>query len=119
MVSEPGMFNMALQTLIRIDHLLQQSNESCIHKSFLQWASTLRAMSLELDPFLDLEDQEELRKKMQNITTVSLNPQAKMNNLELSNCLYNTDIYIRRKLYDCGLLMAKAKDPKLALQRNY
>lgn len=126
---EGAVFNMAIETLKRMDFLLQECNLAASHKYWEIWRDKLRILSREVlsigtnNKSKDNKEEEEI-KTLENETNIFLNLYLKVPTKHrgmsydisnLSKALRNWDFEIRKIMWRRNLLMAGRKDVRDAI----
>jgi hypothetical protein len=116
-----NIFNMSLATLQRIDNILKSLNLYYSSGMYTQIQNTLFCLYKELYPFLNKKEKEEAlglwnevykRKMYKNMEDKKV-----YYSKDLFDYMNNFEFWIRDKLNQKGLLMAKTEQPELALGR--
>lgn len=113
-------FSMSVATLVRIDNLLQGLIESWLNGNVLYIQRILFNLYKELHPFLDKNDKKIGDRKLFNIReSIGYDNNNQTFNIVsgLSAELNDFDFWIRDKLHEKGLLMAKADNPEFAISQ--
>lgn len=110
-------FNMSLATLMRIDSLLTFINKAkVVGTDALRLRCAIEGLYLELYPFLNEQEREEGEKMLREIVAnVRVNENVIEYNTKLFGWIYEFEKWMRNKLNEKGLLMAKKDDPNSAL----
>lgn len=114
---------MSLATLERIDILLKRLSTYTIAHRIAVVKPTIYELYKELYPFIsDKERKEAQQKYVQKIKEMPIKKTSSYDNsytypTDLLMLMEEFDFWIRDKLHEKGLLMAKSDDPTLALGR--
>lgn len=112
-------FNMSLATLSRIDSCLSQLNNPLVTAKVIIHTSIIKSLYMELYPFLDDEEKKEGDDMLKEIYSQYFDDNGEPRvYLRIGGKMAKFEFWIRQKLNDKGLLMAKADDPGLALGRT-
>lgn len=112
-------FNMSLATLARIDSCLSHLNNPLMASRVIIHNSVLKSLYMELYPFLDDDEKKEGDDMLKDIYSQYFEENgAPMVYNVIGRKMAKFEFWIRQKLNDKGLLMAKADDPGLALGRS-
>jgi len=112
-------FNMSLATLSRIDSVLSVLNNPMIIRNVLVNTQMIKGLYMEVYPFLNDSEKEEGDKMLSDIYRQykTINDETRVNKV-IHGKISTMEFWLRQKLNDKGLLMAKAEDPGIALGRG-
>lgn len=110
-------FNMSIATLMRIDKLLSFVNTfRVVRNNPLRICNALEGVFLEVYPFLSKEDKAQGKARLIEINNCFVVEQGELKAYNrVTDLLFKFEFWLREKLEETGLLMAKSDDPSRAL----
>lgn len=109
-----NMWNMSLATLQRIDNLLRSLTNYYITGQLILIQISLKCLYKEVYPFLDAKERIEGNNMLKEIDTKGFQKfkgqESFSYNADLFIIMHSFEFWIRNKLHEKGLLMAKGED---------
>jgi hypothetical protein len=119
--SEGTAFNMALATLERMNHLLNQATTYSIENQYYQWYKILFSLRRDVFPFLNDDEQKKLNKKFAKIPGTCWQSEKRGVGLDsdyitkVPPVLDEIDLLLREYMKEKGILMPKKLDLNRAI----